>query len=316
MSTTADNSSASDSSASVGVDLGATLTRAVLVDATGAIGPVTSVPTAMLGAGAPAQRIAKMIDLIEAVAAGQGSIRSIGIGASGPIGSDGVIHNADTLPAFTDLVLTVAIEGHFDVPCLIDNDAVTAAIGEYHRGAGNTASRMIMVTLGTGIGVAVLCDGVPSRGGDGEHPEAGHISVPGGPAECYCGLASCWEQVASRRALEHLAMDVIGRHASRDSPQTAVEELGRRAAGGDEVARTAMRAYGRSVGHGLATLVAVHRPNRVVLGGSAAQHLDLFEPGMRESMRRSDGYSVSTDICAAVLGDASGAVGAALLVAR
>lgn len=307
------NLAAQFGTSTVGVDLGATLTRVVAVDSALNVGPVASAPTAILGAGSPTERIGELIALVERVLPDRSGLRSIGIGASGPIDSGGVIRNPGTLPAFSDLPLVDRLAEHFGVPCHIDNDAVTAAIAEHRCGAGMEASCMVMVTLGTGIGVAVLRDGVPVRGGDGEHPEAGHIPVPGPPDPCYCGLEHCWEQIASRRALERLATWVMDDHEQSDDPRNAVAALAARAADSDPAACEALRTYGRAVGHGLATLIAVYRPSRVVLGGSASEHFGHFFTGLRDTIRRSTEFTVETDIVTAVLGDAGGAIGAALL---
>jgi glucokinase len=63
---------------------------------------------------------------------------------------------------------------------------------------------ILVITLGTGVGVAALTDGRLFRGADSGHPEAGHIPAGGPTAPCYCGLPNCWEQLASRTALDHL----------------------------------------------------------------------------------------------------------------
>ena len=95
--------------------------------------------------------------------------------------------NGKTTTTTTQLITAILSE-RLGVPCVIDNDAVTAAIGEHAYGAGRDSSGLLVVTLGTGVGVAALIRGRPVRGADGGHPEAGHIAVSGPPAPCYCGL--------------------------------------------------------------------------------------------------------------------------------
>ena len=110
-----------------------------------------------------------------------------------------------------------------------------AAIGEHAYGAGRGSTGLLVITLGTGVGVAALIHGRPVRGADGCHPEAGHITVSGPPAPCYCGLPTCWEQLASRTALHQLAAGEIN-------------ELAGKARGGDPAASQVFDTYGERVG--------------------------------------------------------------------
>lgn len=116
----------------IGVDLGGTGTRLVALDGYGDTVAQLVVPTP---GAVPAD--AAVDFLVERVAslAGEANVRSIGIGASGPIDADGVIRNDDTLPAFTGVDLAGALAAAFGAPVAVDNDAVTAAIGEAVAGA-------------------------------------------------------------------------------------------------------------------------------------------------------------------------------------
>jgi glucokinase len=281
----------------VGIDLGGTGTRIVLLDATGAIHEQYSLPTPH--DLEPGIAVANLIAPVAAAARGSNLI-GVGIGASGPVTPGGIITNDETLPAFSHVPIATLIQEALDVPCVIDNDAVTAAIGENAYGAGESSPALLTVTLGTGIGVAFLCDDQPFRGGDGVHPEAGHIPVEGGPAPCYCGLPVCWEQRASRTALDVLT-----------GGNTA--EVASLAASGDRDASQLFGAYGREVGRGLSSLLTIFRPERVVLGGSAAQYLALFAPGLDAAIRRNGAFAWAPPYARAALGPLSGAVGAAAM---
>jgi glucokinase len=281
----------------VGIDLGGTGTRVVVLDTDGVIRREQTTPTATGLSGAHA--VSGLIETVTDLAAGL-DLRGVGIGASGPVDSGGVIRNPTTLPAFSDIPLATIMADRLAVPCVIDNDAVTAAIGEHRYGAGRGSDALLVVTLGTGIGVCVLSRGRPVRAADGSHPEAGHISVSGPGAPCYCGLASCWEQVASRTALNHLAGGRPG-------------EIARCARDGDPAGTDLFGDYGERVGAGLATLLTLYKPDRVVIGGGAAQYLDVFQAGMRRSLTRSREYCCTPEFLAAEIGNVAGAVGAAAL---
>lgn len=281
----------------IGVDLGGTGTRLVALRADGSV--FAQVSTRTDACAAPEQAVDHLIDTVTDLAAGL-PIRSLGIGASGPVDADGVIRNPATLPAYSGVPITDLISGRLAVPCAIDNDAVTAALGELHHGAGLGSSALLVITLGTGIGVAMLRAGVAYRAADGSHPEAGHLAVTGPPAPCYCGLYTCWEQLASRTALERL---VAG-----DLAAAAV-----RARHGDPAQRALFDDYGHRIGFGLGSLLTLFRPDTVVLGGGGARYLDLFADAVQHSVRRAPEFASPLVLKAAALGDQSGAIGAAVL---
>jgi glucokinase len=283
------------SGVTVGVDLGGTGTRIVALDRHGVVLHQVSHPTPTSCAGA----VPGLVSSIAAAAAGR-QLRGVGIGASGPVDPLGIIRNTETLPAFSDIQITLVISERLSVPCVIDNDAAAAAIGEYACGAGRGSAGLLVITLGTGVGVAALADGRPFRGADGGHPEAGHIPVGGPPAPCYCGLPSCWEQLASRTALDHLAGN-------------ETEALAAKARGGDFAAAQVFDTYGERVGSGLMTLLAIFRPDRVVVAGGAARFIDLFSHGLRRSLDRGPKYTPKPAVVAVELGNLSGAIGAAVM---
>ena len=148
--------------------------------------------------------------------------------------------------------------------------------------------------------MALLTRNAPYRGGDGTHPETGHIPVPGPPALCYCGLATCWEQLASRTAL-----DALTGHATT--------ELAARAAAGDQRSCAVFARYAEHVGAGLGALVTAYRPDRVVICGGSARYLPLLRPGLSQALMRTPPFDWSPPVVAAALGERSGAIGAAVL---
>jgi glucokinase len=287
----------------LGVDLGGTGTRVVALTDDGQIAGERIAATRSFQNGGGSTPAQALVELLQDVA-GEHRIHGVGIGASGPIDAGGIVRNRDTLPVFSDLPLAATVSEQLGVPCAIDSDAVAFALGEYRFGAGRGAGALIAVTLGTGIGGCVLHAGRPHRGGDGLHPELGHLPVPGGPAPCYCGLDSCWEQLASRTALGALTAE-----AGFTDPDAAAAA----ARDGDARALTTFDYYGRLVGIGLATLCTAFRPERVVIGGGAAPYVELFRGGLEAAVDRTARYTIALEVRAAELGAVAGAVGAATL---
>ncbi|MGV8979018.1 MAG: ROK family protein [Cellulomonas sp.] len=291
----------------VGVDLGGTGTRVVVMSAAGHLLDHRTVATpTILEHETPGMFLARQI---ETALAGR-PVAAIGIGASGPIDDHGMIRNLDTLPAFTGAPLVDELSATFSAPVRIENDAACAAVAESRIGAGRGADDLLHVTLGTGIGVALVVGGAPVRGADGTHPEAGHISVATPTPACYCGRRSCWEQGASRQALQHSAASRLG---LRPDDHTAIELLAAQADAGDPAAKAVFAAYGAVLADGLATLLAVVRVSTVVLGGSASAHFRQFEPIVTAELAALSGWISTARLLPTELDDRGGAIGAALL---
>lgn len=291
-----------------GIDLGGTGTRLVIWGAGGVLAART-LATADLGAGEPEVRLTRLAHSVRDLLPARAVLAGVGIGASGPVDrAAGMVRNLDTLPAFSDIPLVADLRRQLRVPVAIDNDAVTAAIAEQRVGAGQASGRMLMVTLGTGIGAALLIGGEPFRGPDGAHPEAGHIPVASGVGRCYCGAEGCWEQAASRTALQAMLRPLLPADvADRDLLAHAAN------LGDAPLLRRAFRDYGRLVGQGLSVLHSLYRPEVTLLGGTAAACLGLFADGLADTLARASGFAVAAEIRAAALGDEAGAIGAALM---
>jgi glucokinase len=291
----------------IGIDIGGTGTRVVAISPELDVLAQRTIPSPRSFTGGTAAAFLR--SQIEQITQGF-ELAAIGIGASGPIDADGIIRNPDTLPAFTGEPFVAELADAFKVPALIDNDAVCAAVAEHRIGAGRGSDGLLHVTLGTGIGVSFLANGVPVRGSDGRHPEAGHIAVSVQTPRCYCGRHSCWEQAASRQTLQRTAGAVLGRSATDSS---VIGELASRAESGDEDALAVFHDYGVSVADGLATLLAVHRAGTVVIGGSAATHFRLYREAIDQSLRRLDDWISDAEVLPTELDDHGGAIGGALL---
>ncbi len=129
-------------------------------------------------------------------------LRGIGIGCAGPLDSaTGTLGNVNNLPGWKSGNPVEILSREFGVTAALENDADAAALGELRWGAGRAKTRLLYVTVGTGIGVSVILDGKVYRGVDGCHPEIGHhIIDPSGPP-CTCGARGCWESLAAGPAM-------------------------------------------------------------------------------------------------------------------
>jgi len=234
------------------------------------------------------------------------TLAGVGVGCAGPVNPRrGTIHNPYTLPGWEGADVVTPLREALHVPTRLENDADAAAIGEYHFGAGARASPLVMVTLGTGVGGAVLVNGAIYRGVQGEHPELGHIPIlPDGP-ECYCGRRGCWESLASGPAIA-AAGRPWGFADSRAVFAAAAED--RNAAA---IVRRAVEATATATW----TLCHTCLPQRLVLGGGIGEeHFDRFAGAMRQQIARATQIPrTDIEIVRARLGNEAGVIGAACL---
>jgi len=277
----------------VGIDIGGTGTRIVAIDNLGTVVSEIDTPTLDFSrCETPTARIDLMVSKVFTVLNGL-KATSIGIGVSGPLDlRNGLIDNPDTLPGFTGLKLAEPIASAFDTDTWIDNDAVAAAHAELYLGNFEYSKKtdsLLLITLGTGIGVCVLGPSGPFRAIDGQHPEASHISVEGLGHECYCGLTNCWEMVASRRALERITME----------------------SGGD--ISVALKKYSIGLSDGLASLITLFRPSAIVVGGSVSKYWLELGPLVRNHLRKLKEVPKDLQLWPSEFGVNGGAIGAALL---
>ncbi len=270
----------------MGVDLGGTGVKGVAITEKSKVVASFDIPTVRFE-DAP---ISLLIEEIEKLVFDDKVLVSIGIGASGPVNlKTNLINNADTLPQFTGVDLIGALSNAFGVPVCIDNDAIAAAYAEYEWTFNRKVQALAMITLGTGIGVAALRNGQPMRNLKGEHPELGHIATPGSSHPCYCGLDNCWEQSASRKALEMLFED-----EGYDNPFI-------------------WREYAKNLSDGLLSIINGLDPEVIVIGGSVAQYWDKLENLVHENLQVGIYTSQSLKVVPSKLGPLAGAQGAALI---
>ncbi len=247
----------------------------------------------------------------------------IGLAAAGFVDSAGErVRFSPHLPWADDDVRR-RLTQRWGAPVVLDNDANCAAHAESRLGAARAASSALVVTLGTGIGGAIVLDGRLVRGANGMAGEFGHMRVVPDGRSCECGRVGCWEQYASGNELVRLA------RAAMSSESTVLTDLceGRpdlltgpmvtsAAADGDLVARAAFASVGDWLGVGVAGLVAAFDPEVVVVGGGVSAAGDvLLAPARRALGRALVGaeHRVVPEIRAALLGPEAGLVGAALL---
>ncbi len=264
------------------------------------------VPTRLVAdpAGVPAAIVDQLAEVAAAAVQRTGAVTSVGIGVPGLFDpARGTIRFLPNVPgpgAGEPVAEPVGLAAA--APAALINDARAFGLAELRLGAGRGAASMIGLTLGTGVGGVIAIDGRVHQGHDGTGGEMGHQTIdPDGPW-CGCGNRGCLE--AYTRA------DQI---AAACGTATA-EEAVRAAQAGEERARRGIREVARYLGIGIANMITVITPDRVVLGGGVAAAGELlFEPIRDEIARRVRTTSPSAvTLVRAELGTWAGAIGAAI----
>jgi glucokinase len=265
----------------LGLDIGGTQIKAAVVSAEGKILKARRAPTPSTFP----EFCSSLGNLVQDLRLSGSAISGVGIGCKGILD-----------PATTELLALPGdlhyLEGRrLDeiimpllpalCPCAADNDARVALEGERRWGAARGRKNVLMLTLGTGVGGAILVDGRILRGAGGVAGHAGHLTVdPDGPL-CICGNRGCLETAFSARAIESEAFAAIHRgvatqlHGINSRPPSCAEvfECARQ---GDEVARNIIERGAAVLASALAGLVHVLDPEVVILGGQIAESSDLL----------------------------------------
>lgn len=177
----------------------------------------------------------------------------------------------------------------FNLPLAIENDARMALIGEWRAGAGRGVDNLVMMTLGTGLGVCAIIEGRVLRGKHGQAGVlGGHLTVRYGGRVCSCGNVGCAEAEASTAFLAELAKarsDFAASALARE-PVLDFAAVFKHAAAGDACA-VALRDHNIHVWATLAVnLIHAYDPEMVILGGGIMASAEVILPAIRTHVAR------------------------------
>ena len=303
----------------IGVDLGGTNLRTAVVASDGEI--LDKHKEATKAVDGWMKVVARLIDNIKRqleIGAQKGAkVVAVGVGAPGVILVDkGIVVKSPNFPDWNNLPLKNELEKALSIPVFIENDANAAALGEKWRGAGRDIRSMIHLTLGTGVGGGIILDNKIWHGADGMAGEIGHMTLIPDGRQCTCGNTGCLEMYASARGIVQSFREELERQklsAAGDLKEVTSEKVYQAAREGDAVARRVMKDMGRMLGIGIASLINIFNPERVVIGGGVKDAWPLFIGATHEEiMKRAFQVPAErTEIVPSSLGDDAGMVGAA-----
>ena len=231
-----------------------------------------------------------------------GNFVGAGIGVPGIIDVEaGMMRKSANLPGWSDYPVRDVIEGRLGARVFLDNDANVAALGEKWLGAGRDADNMAMLTLGTGIGGAIILNGKIFYGMSGMAGEFGHVTIEPNGVPCGCGNHGCAERYASATAVVRMAREAIdsglapelAKAASSDAEFSA-KSIYNLAIQGNVDAQRIYHRFGEVLGILMAGLVNILDLDMFVIGGGVVSAWDAFAPKMFAELReRSLVYAAS-----------------------
>lgn len=307
--------------ATLGIDLGGTYARAAVVDASGTI---VAHEKRAHGGGSP-EHVAGVIAAVGQAAMARVPllpVYGVGVGLAGQLqGDTGVIRVAPNL-GWREVPFGALLRERLGREVTVVNDLSAALWGEYRAGAGRGEEVLLMISVGSGVGSAIVVGGRLLAGATGVAGEFGHVKVQPGGRLCGCGERGCLEAYVGGHALADQTRELMkgprGAGLSRlhmDARPVDGRLLEEAARAGDPVASELFQRAGMLLGLAVANQVTMLNPGRLIVGGGTLHHV----PGLRVALElgvRAHASMVSSQaltIVDAELGDDAGLIGAALL---
>lgn len=207
-------------------------------------------------------------------------VKGIGLDVPGPVRADGLVLQCVNL-GWENYPASEILSKRMGMTVKICNDANAAALGEMWQGGGKGYTDVVMVTLGTGVGGAVILGGKIIPGSHGIGGELGHVTIkPEETAVCACGKHGCLEQYASATGVVRVAKNLLAERNKdsvlRKSKELTAKEIFDAAKAGDEVAEAAVEELGNKLGLALAGVSCIIDPEIFVIGGGVSRAGELL----------------------------------------
>lgn len=298
----------------VGVDIGGTNVKAGIVDlATNEVLASCGFPT---NRDSEQEYLASLCQAVDRLSSQVGRPRGAGVSIGSYVFADGSIDGMSSFVPFLvhGYPLARRLEEALYLPVRVDNDARLICLAEARDGAGKGYSRVLTMTLGTGVGVGLCEDGRPFGGEPFIHL-AGHVKVRAGGEypcldrkPCYCGLEGCLESTCSGSSFQAFVHDLLGTEVTN-------EDAFERAAAGDEAASEAIAWYLDMLARALNQYVYLYCPDVIVIGGGVASGLERYEDDLNNRIVAEVYEGQRTRVKITSLKEDSGILGAASLFA-
>jgi glucokinase len=278
----------------VGVDIGGTKTAVVVSRKPPEV--VSRIEFATLPEKGPQQAIDQILAALHLMLAqlrvGPDSLRGIGVSCGGPLDPHtGVIQSPPNLPTWIDVPIVEILTRELGCPVLLQNDANAGALAEHRYGAGQGTRNMVFLTMGTGLGAGIIIDKKLYSGSSEMSGEIVHVRLTRTGPVGYnkAGSVEGWASGGGMAQIARVMLNSARKRGHKslllDLPEEHIitaRDVGLAAGEGDTVARSVVTASGKKLGLGLAILVDILNPERIVIGGLAIRLGDmLLRPARR-----------------------------------
>ncbi len=308
----------------IGIDIGGTGIKGVIINGLGNVLAEGSVPTdADKGEEAMMSNIVDLINsMLSSVDIVKREISGIGIGCPGLIDSkNGMVVFAGNLN-LKYYSLATEVSERVGLPVKITNDANAAALGEAKFGAGKKFEDSVLVTLGTGVGGGIVIGGKLFEGGNSAGTEIGHMVIVEGGDKCTCGRSGCYERYASARALIAQTREAMSEHRESKMWETyTLETVSGKTPfdymDTDVTAKNVVDKYIKHLACGIINIVNIFRPQVVMLGGGVSEQGERLTIPVQEYLDNEIFAGMTyapVKVVKATLGNKAGVFGAAALL--
>jgi glucokinase len=252
-------------------------------------------------------------------------LAAIGIGTPGPADyKKGIVIKSTNMPKFVNTPLRdMVAKGLGNKPAILENDANVACWGEFTMGAGKDVNDMIFMTLGTGVGGGVVCNGRLVQGVGGNAAELGHVIIYPGGRPCNCGQRGCLEAYASANATAARAVEAVKASQLDTTLRPILEKKGtltskdvyQQAAAGDTLALQITEGTAEALAIMCVNMLHTTEPAQIVFTGGMIAAGDALLSAIRRHFQQWVWTlkPENVEICFATLGEDTGIIGAAAL---
>jgi glucokinase len=301
-------------SQAIGIDFGGTTIKSGVVENGKIIDRSEPIPTQALGG--PAAIVEALVELVGRFR-DHGKIAAVGIGLPGLVDSrNGIVHELTNVAGWVETPLRQILQDRTGFVVTVENDAKAMAYGEWKHGAARNGNDIVCLTLGTGVGGALILDGRLYRGAQLAAGEIGHMSIDyrGRPGP-YGNFGCLEEYIGNSQIAQRAAERYRAAGQERAAADCSPRKLSEAANAGDPIAKQMWEDIGDELGAALASVVWIINPDTIVIGGGVAKAGELILDPVRRSIRSRtlDIVNEKIRIVPAELGNDAGIIGNATL---
>ncbi len=305
----------------IGVDIGGTTVKLGLFDRQGQVLEKWEIPTVKEDQGSHIlpDIAAAVKDRMASRGLTKDEILGVGVGAPGPVDTEGTVYKAVNL-GWDVFNIPQVLQAQLDLPVKAANDANVAAFGEMWQGGGKGHANIVAVTLGTGVGGGIIVNGSILTGATGAGGEIGHIHIEDNePDPCGCQNHGCLEQYASATGVVRLARRRLAQDQEpsilRSRSELSAKAVWDAVKAEDRVAVQIAKQFGEYLGKGLAAVGAVVNPEVFVIGGGVSKAGEILFDYIRPAYEKYVFHGCrNARFALATLGNDAGIFGAAGLI--